>query len=289
MKKLLLFLFTTTTIFASSAFTTPLEVKNRLLDTNFIVLDVSSNAIYKKGHIPYAINVNVSTFRKQVGKYQLMKSSLEIEKIVQNLGVNKRSKVVIYGHNKPKDLLKSSYVALALIVNGFKNVSLLDGGYEDWLDEYPRLTLKETHPVIKGDFVAKFNSTILVDIKYVFKNIGKIDMIESRPSRYYYGKAQSSGVKRLGHIPFARTSFWKDNFASDDTVLDKSYLYKRFYKQNRLLPEQEVIVYCTGGLEASMNWFILTQHLGFSNVKLYDASMREWGNLTKTPMTLEDF
>ena len=289
MKKILFLLISTIFVYGSSAFVTPSDVKKKLLDTNFIVLDVTDSETYKKGHIPYAVNVDVSNFRKKVGKYQLMKSSKKVEALVQQLGINNSSKVVIYGHGKPKELLKSSYMALVLKVNGLKDVSLLDGGYDEWIDEYERLILRESPPVIEGKFVAKFNPNILVDLNYVYDSIGKIDMIESRPSRFYYGKERSSGVARLGHIPFARTSFWRDKFDSANGILDKSILHKIFYKQNRLLPEQEVIVYCTGGLEASMNWFILSEYLGFTNVKLYDASMREWGNKSKTPLTVEDF
>ena len=45
-----------------------------------------------------------------------------------------------------------------------------------------------------------------------------------------------------------------------------------------------VVSYCTSGMEASMNWYILYNYFGFKNVKLYDASMREWGNREDTPM-----
>ncbi len=50
-------------------------------------------------------------------------------------------------------------------------------------------------------------------------------------------------------------------------------------------PKKNVITYCTGGLETSMNWYVLHRVLEFSKARLYDASMKEWANDTDTPLT----
>ncbi len=52
-----------------------------------------------------------------------------------------------------------------------------------------------------------------------------------------------------------------------------------------LNPKKELITYCTGGLETSMNFFVLHRLLGFEKIRLYDASMKEWANRDDTPMT----
>ena len=50
-------------------------------------------------------------------------------------------------------------------------------------------------------------------------------------------------------------------------------------------PNKEVITYCTGGLETSMNWFVLHRILGFKKARLYDASMKQWANDPRMPLT----
>ena len=122
---------------------------------------------------------------KKVKTYQLIKSSQEVQKIARSLGINNDSEIVIYGHGKSKELLKSSYVALTLITNGLTKVSILDGAYSDWLFEYQTLTSTDIPQVKKGDFVAKYNPNILVDLSYVKDSINKIDMIESRPKKVF--------------------------------------------------------------------------------------------------------
>ncbi len=284
MKVLLTLIFSIGYLIASPAFISATNLKAKLDQKNLVILDVTDKTTYKAGHIPNAINIDVFKFRTKVQGYQLMKSSAEVQAIARSLGINNNSKLVIYGHGKPKELLKSSYVALALLTNGLKNISILDGGYSDWLYENPELTSTKTSTIIKGNFIAKHNPDILIDINYVQNNLHKIDMIESRPKVYYDGEKQSSGVRRLGHIPGSKSSFWKDKFDSEDSVLSKSNLEEIYLKDNKLNKNNEVIVYCTGGLEASMNWYILTQYLGFKNAKVYDASMREWGNRDDTPL-----
>ena len=273
---------------ASPAFINSTELESQLSKKNLVILDITDFATYKDGHIPNAVNADVFKFRKKVKTYQLMKSSAEVQKIVRSLGINNDSEVVIYGHGKSKELLKSSYVALTLITHGLTKVSILDGAYSDWLFENQTLTSTDIPQVKKGHFVAKYNPNILVDLSYVKDSINKVDMIESRPKSYFDGRDKSKGVRRLGHIPNAMSSFWKEKFNSDNSVLDKEDLEEIYIKTHKLTADKEVIVYCTGGLEASMNWYILSQHLGFKDVKIYDASMREWGNRDDTPMTIKD-
>ena len=284
MTKTLLVLLSAVCLSASSAFITSSELAKNIGSSNLVIIDVTDEESYKAGHIPGAVRANVGDFRHQVKEYQLMKSSSDIQDIVRSLGINNNSQIVLYGHGKTKELLKASYIALSLIVNGAKNVSILDGGYADWLFDQEKST---STPVIKkGNFVAEFNKDVLVDIEYMRKNIDKTPMIEARPLRYFNGTDKSKGVRRLGHIKGAMSSNWQDKFSQDERILNDDGLKKIYIKGHNLNPDKELIVYCTGGLEASMNWYITHEHMGFKNVKIYDASMREWGNRDDTPMEL---
>lgn len=284
MKTVILLLLSSIYLFGASSFISATELHSKLQDKNLVLLDITDAKTYAKGHIVNAINANVFDFRKQVGKYQLMRSAQEVQDVARSLGINNDSYVVIYGHGKAKELLKSSYLALSLIVNGLKEVSILDGGIQEFEFDYKEMISKKTPAIKEGNFVAKRNPNVLVDLHYVKEHIGKVPLIESRPYRYFTGEDQSKGVRRLGHIPTAQSSFWKDKFLSDETVFSNEELKSIFIKGHHLNPNKEVIVYCTGGLEASMNWYLMSQTLGFKDAKLYDASMREWGNRDDTPM-----
>jgi len=284
MKIPFLMILTSLYLVASTAFISSTELKAKIHEKKLVLLDVTDEKTYKSGHIPNAIRVDSSAFRHQVKKYQLMNSPDKVQVVAQSLGINNDSDVVIYGHGQEKELLKESYIALSLITNGANNISILDGGYPDWIFENKEITSVKTPKIQKGNFISKFNPNILVDLKYVEDKINKVPMLESRPPRFYCGAAQSKGVRRLGHIPHAMSSFWKDKFNPDETILTKKELEDIYIKGHKLNPNKEVIIYCTGGLEASMNWYIAKKELGFKKVKIYDASMREWGNRDDTPM-----
>jgi len=284
MKLILSLLLSSLYLFAADAFVEVDYLKKNIDNKNLVILDTTDMKTFHKGHIPNAIPVDIWDFRHKVNnQYALMNSTAKIQEVARNLGINNDSEVIIYGHHKAKELLKSSYIALALIANGFTNVSLLNGGWGAYEDEKGAISTT-TRAIKKGNFIAKFNPNILVDMDYVKVHIHQTPMIEARPKAYYTGEMQSHGLKILGDITGAMSSFWREKFQLDDTLKDDKELEKIFYTQEKLHKDKEVITYCTGGLEASMNWYILHQYLQFKDVKIYDASMKQWGNRDDTPM-----
>jgi thiosulfate/3-mercaptopyruvate sulfurtransferase len=270
--------------YAATAFISADALDKIRQNENVVIVDVGSKEDYLKEHIPGALRTESSDWRQSVGKHKLIQSAEKIENVMRSLNINNDSHVIIYGHNKGKDTLKSSYVALAMIVHGLKEVSILDGGYQEWTDDEEREISKKQSIRLMGDFKATKKAGVIVDMDYVKKRINKVPMLEARPAVFYYGTIRSQGVKRIGHIPKAMSSFWKDKFEIDSTLKSDETLKEIFTDGFNLKPNKEVILYCTGGLEASMNWFILSQHLKYTQAKIYDGSLREWANLDDTPL-----
>ena len=281
-----LFLMFTITIsaYAATAFISADKLDEIRQKNGIIIIDVGSKDDFEKGHIPGAVHTEIGAWRKSVEKHKLMRSSEKIETAMKELGINNDSHVIIYGHNKEKEALKSSYIALAMITHGLKEVSILDGAYEEWVDDEEREVSTKLPIRLMGSFKATKNPNIIVDMAYVKKRVNKVPILEARPAVFYYGTLRSQGVKRIGHIPKAMSSFWKDKFEIDGTLKSEEVLKEIFIDGFRLDPKKEVLLYCTGGLEASMNWFILSQHLKFANARIYDGSLREWANREDTPL-----
>lgn len=285
MRYFLLFCLSALSLLASDAFITASEFEKKLGQERLIIVDVGSEKAYKEAHIPGAVNTNIGAWRQSVNKHKELRSAEEITQEMRRLGINDDSYVVLYGHNEGKDTLKSSYLAFAMASAGFENFALLDGSFNEWRDDEER-TLSagvETNP--QGTFTPKPNPYVKVDLEYVRANIGKLPMLDARPTIYYYGTHLSKGVKRYGHISGGMSSLWKDKFRMDETLHDQEVLDAIYLEGHELSKGEEVILFCTGGLEASMNWYLLYKHMGFKKARLYDASMREWGNRDDTPMT----
>jgi len=114
-------------------------------------------------------------------------------------------------------------------------------------------------------------------------------MVDARPADMYLGVTPTPTVKRNGHISGGMSYPWIYSVDNSFKLKDKALLDDVFKNGYKLDKNKEVLVYCTGGLETSFNYFVLSGVLGYKNVRLYDASMKEWGNREDTPMTQYKF
>lgn len=286
MKYFLLSLFTLLNLNAFEAFVKPNELKEHLQKKNLILIDVASKELYQQGHILNALHCDVSKLINTTKLYPLIHQSSAIQKELSQFGINYDSDVVIYSHNTDKGLQASTLLALVLISHGFNSVSILDGGYMAWIFENELLvsTQVNNHPN-EGNFQLKRRDDILVNYEYVEKNLKSIPIIDSRSEQHYYGIKRSSKTETIGHISHAKSNYYKNSFLTDGLLRDKKELDEMFIEGSALQKGKEVIIYSDTILSASVNWYILYQHMGFKKSKIYEASFYEWGNYSELPLT----
>ena len=286
MKKVFLLLITALSLFANEALVNGEWISKHMNDKNLVILDVTNEEAYKEGHIPNSVNSALGKWRQSKGKsaYEI-KATKELEKEIRKLGINNDSHVVVYAHNlDPIDLLTAPYVVWALEYLGLKNISLLDGGINSYVNAGGKLSTPSVRKP-KGDFTAKVNHAMLIDMENVKKSIGKVPMVDSRPAVYYFGTDKQGILKHAGHITGAKSHSWKYSLNKDNSLKPKATLSETIEQGLQLNKNDEIIIYCTGGLEAAMNYFVFHNVLGFTKAKLYDSSMLEWANRDDTPMT----
>jgi thiosulfate/3-mercaptopyruvate sulfurtransferase len=59
---------------------------------------------------------------------------------------------------------------------------------------------------------------------------------------------------------------------------------RRLYEGEGITPDRTVITYCRIGERSSHSWFVLKYLLGYPDVRNYDGSWTEWGNLVGAPV-----
>ena len=71
---------------------------------------------------------------------------------------------------------------------------------------------------------------------------------------------------------------------ADGTFKAPEELRAIYEQEQGLQPSNNVIAYCRIGERSSHTWFVLKYLLGYENVRNYDGSWTEWGNLVGVPI-----
>jgi thiosulfate/3-mercaptopyruvate sulfurtransferase len=199
-------------------------------------------------------------------------------KVLQDLGINKNTKIVIC--HKGADVTIASRMFLALENFGLKgNVSFLNGGIEAWKKAGFPVTNKPAE-FKKGNYVASENG-MLVGKDYVQNALQtrSSEVVDARMKRWYDG--DPTGNPRDGHISGAKNIPYPDMIDSTNTLKPVEVLEKNFAS---VVPDKqkEIVVYCFIGQTASVD-YLVGRSLGY-NMKLYDGSMQEWSRIPELPM-----
>lgn len=259
-------------------------LQHHMGDEKIRIVEVSTPQSYASGHIKDALHTTIDKWRVNHGTFITIRSAKEIQKEIQRLGIDASTEVVLYADiQTPKDFLKASYIFWALNYHGITNVAFLDGGKQAWIKE--GAALESAIPATAASsYKVQIQPALIADRTYVEEHIGQLPMLDARPSDKYLGITPTATVARDGHIKGAMSYSWNYSVESDYTLKESTKLETLFKEGYKLDKEGEVIVYCTGGLETSFNYFVLSGVLGYKHVRLYDASMKEWGNRKDTPM-----
>lgn len=263
---------------------------------NLVILDIRSANAYAAGHIPGSINEPFpNPFESEwvvsdpEGLWLELPETEALFQIIGDLGITSESWVVIVTAPNPAEppfygLANGTRVALTLIYAGVKNVAVLDGGYPKWVAEgKPTTTVVPDVEIVT--YQGKVNKSIWVSRQYVKKSLGKADILDARDAEVYFGITIEPFAEKAGHIPNAKclpapwiwdledgNYLYKDSDTLSDMasgVIGEPWGRKGHFRQ-------EIIVYCGVGGYASSWWFVLTQVLGYENVKLYDGAAQEW-------------
>ena len=143
---------------------------------------------------------------------------------------------------------------------------------------YPRTD----YPVVERD-----DKTLRAYFSDTRELIGKAPIIDVRTPEEYAGARThmvdypQEGVLRGGHIPTAVNIPWNQSVHPNSRFRDREEL-EQIYAHVQF--EDEAIVYCRIGERSAHTWFVLHHLLGHENVRNYDGSWVEWGNMIGMPI-----
>lgn len=263
-------------------------VADHVNDPNVRIVESDEDILlYEVGHIENAIKVDWQTDLQD----QLIRDYIDKEKFEQLLsdkGISNDSTVVFYGD---KSNWWACYALWVFKLFGHENCLIMNGGRQKWIEEERPLT-KDVPNFPKTDYkVSGTNEAIRAFRDDVVAHIGSNNpLIDVRSPKEYSGELlhmeayPQEGALRGGHIPGADNVPWATAANEDGTFKSADELRSIYMEGKGLKEGDDIIAYCRIGERSSHTWFVLTYLLGFDDVKNYDGSWTEWGNLVRAPI-----
>jgi thiosulfate/3-mercaptopyruvate sulfurtransferase len=247
-------------------------------------VDVDTKA-YDEGHVPGAIGWNWQTQLCDTVQRDIIPKN-EMEKLMRDSGIANDATVVLYGDNNN---WFAAWAFWQMKIYGHKDVRIMDGGRKKWVAEGREMSKDKPAPKSASYKASAPDQSLRAYLPQVQEAMRSgVAMVDVRSVDEFTGKILSppglpETCQRGGHIPGAKNIPWAMAANEDGTF--KSYEeLKALYGNKGLTPDKEVIAYCRIGERSSHTWFVLKYLLGFKNVKNYDGSWTEWGNLVGAPV-----
>jgi thiosulfate/3-mercaptopyruvate sulfurtransferase len=254
-----------------------------------VEIDVDTRA-YDAGHVRGAVGWNWQTQLQDRVRRDVV-SAADFERLLGASGIEPHHVIVLYGDNNN---WFAAYGFWLLKLYGHADVRLMDGGRARWLaEEDKELTvdapaivpttyrITREHPELRARIadvlpIVEARSHNLVDVRSPAEFAGEI----------IAPPGLSETAQRAGHIPGARSIPWSTAVAADGTFKPDAELRRAYLEAGGVDTTKPVIAYCRIGERSSHTWFVLKYLLGLDDVRNYDGSWTEYGNLVGAPIEL---
>jgi thiosulfate/3-mercaptopyruvate sulfurtransferase len=255
-------------------------------NTRLVEVDVDTTA-YDQGHIPGAVGWNWQTqLQDNIRRDLIDKATLE--SLLGKSGISNDTTIILYGDNNN---WFAAYAFWQLKYYGHKDVKLMNGGRKKWQEEKRPLTTEPANVAPAtyragqpDESIRAFRDEVLAIVEK--KTPGHL--VDVRSADEFSGKiiappGMTETAQRAGHIPGAANIPWSQA-ANEDGTFKSAEALAGLYGAKGVTGADETIAYCRIGERSSHTWFVLKYLLGYDNVKNYDGSWTEWGNLIGAPV-----
>ena len=255
-------------------------------NVRLVEVDVDTSA-YEQGHIAGAVGWNWQSQLQQSLRREVI-SKQELEQLLSSSGIDDDTTIILYGDNNN---WFAAWAFWQLKMHGHQDVKLMNGGRVKWAAENRVLTTDVPRHSAKTYRAGNPDQSIRALRDHVLNAIsgGGMFLVDVRSPAEFSGELVAppnlpqEGAQRGGHIPGAANIPWGQAVNDDGTFKSADDL-SALYGEKGINGSGETIAYCRIGERSSHTWFVLTQLLGYQNVRNYDGSWTEWGSIVGAPI-----
>jgi thiosulfate/3-mercaptopyruvate sulfurtransferase len=263
-------------------------VQQHLTDDSIRIVEVDENpALYAEAHIPGAIGFDWKKDLQDQVKRDFLGPE-EFGQLFGSRGISNDHTIVLYGD---RNNWFAAYTYWYLKYYGHHNVKLMNGPREKWISE-GRPTSSDVPSFDATTFNAQpGDDAIRAKRDEVLEALGSnTGLVDVRSPAEYSGELiamagyEQEGAQRSGHIPGAASVPWAQAVKEDGTFKSADELRELYTNKGVVNGDKPIIAYCRIGERSAHTWFVLHELLGQQDVKNYDGSWTEWGNMVNVPI-----
>lgn len=245
--------------------------------------------LYPSGHIPGAVQIDWTHDLNDAVRRDYLDAAA-FEKLMSRNGISNDTTVVFYGD---KNNWWATYAFWVFKLFGHEKAKVVDGGRTKWELEKRELTREvPSYPATSYKAPERNDSEIRAFREQVLEHVkAQKPLVDVRSPGEFSGELlhmpnyPQEGALRGGHIPGAQSVPWARAANPEDGTFKSAQDLKAIYEGEKGLKSgDDIIAYCRIGERSSHTWFVLTQLLGYKNVRNYDGSWTEWGNSVGVPI-----
>jgi thiosulfate/3-mercaptopyruvate sulfurtransferase len=255
---------------------------------NIAILEVDEDTTaYEKGHIPNSISINWETELHDLPRREFVTSE-QLAQLLGEKGISSDQTIILYSGNNN---WFAAYAYWLFLYRGVQNVKLLNGGRKKWELESRILTQDDPNRRAATYQIGPARPDLRIFRDEVLQRAQSGDgaWVDVRSPEEFRGELLApphlpqEQAQVPGHIPGASNITWSKTVNEDGTFKAAKEL-QELYAAEGITSDKDVVTYCRIGERSSHSWFVLTQLLGFQNVKNYDGSWTEYGSLVGVPI-----
>ena len=257
---------------------------------------------YLSGHIPGAIDMD--TLALEAPETWNRRSPEELNNALLIHGISADTTVVLYGKFMFPDNddefpgsaagdIGAIRNALIMMYAGVKDVKILNGGFQSWLDAGFEISQidEPKRPINEFGVKIPVHPELIVDTpeaKEILKS-SHADLVCVRSLPEYYGAVSGYNyIEAKGRIPGAvfancgSDAYHMENYRNLDHTTREYHEIEAIWAESNITPDKHLAFYCGTGWRGSEAWFNAWL-MGWPQVSVYDGGWFEWSNDPDNP------